>query len=174
MDKRQEDRSTEALQGRPLSNTRRRFLLMASSSAAVSLMSCGYGFVAPKNTAPGGEDPLILNDSAEEEAILAFFVDLQQNTLMQENFIRDPTRAMISSGIIPSSSDLQVDRANRLLLYMLGNHSLRERITSIALRYDSLNRINNKYTNANLNLPTLHSAEHEFESSPDWDAAFDE
>lgn len=156
-----------------ISETRRRFLLMSGTFLGAGLTGCGYGFVPPKISPPGGT-PLVLSMDQRMQRMLNFFATLHTSNTLQASFIQNPTQTLIAAGVVPPNSAVEINRANRLLLYTLGNRSLQDQLLGIVAQYPSVTQIGNKYTTNNVNLDTIHKFEDDLDANADFKPMFRE
>jgi hypothetical protein len=133
--------------GKRHSSTRRKFLEFIGTASGLLLTSCGHGFVKPINET---EDPLIIELTAQEKQLLSFVSTLLKDPALQSQFIENPVATLVQHNIVPQDSRLNISKANRLLLYLVGNTALRERLGTIVQRYPALSQIRNVMTNDQL------------------------
>ena len=157
----------------PLKRTRKRFLSLLGTTAGLSLTGCGYGFVAPSKTT---SDQFSIPMQENERAMLAFFNRLPHSPPLREQFIDDPARTMIANGVLEPNSTAVIDRANRLLFYILSKPEFMDKLSSISAKYSGNGSVlRNKFTGNNLNVENLTAAKAEMvEQEVDWAKVFDE
>jgi hypothetical protein len=149
--------------GKRHSSTRRKFLEFLGTATGLLLTSCGHGFVKPINET---EDPLIIELTAQEKQLLSFVSTLPKDHALRSQFIENPVATLVQHNIVPQDSRLNISKANRLLLYLVGNTELVERLGAIVHRYSALSQIRNVMTNDRLDVRFLREVEKDL-TSPD-------
>jgi hypothetical protein len=162
-DDQQEGDQRAKTQRHPLQEPRQRFLrLTGTSVVGASLAGCGYGFVAPQKTTP---NPLVLTTNEKQNRLLGFYSQLRKSKELQDHFISDPATTVVRFASI-DASDVDIALSSRLLLYLLGNRPLLQKLGAIGSRFPMFNDVANALTRENPNVEVMNSLKPAWSTPP--------